>query len=131
MIRRPPRSTLFPYTTLFRSTLFGFFVGVLLFSTTALLPSFMQNLMGYSATQAGVASVTRGLGSLVSFLLVPMAMTRLGPRMCLFLGLVLCVCGLWMMGGFNLEMTSGPILASGFVQGFGVGLLFSPLSTLA
>lgn len=113
------------------TTLFGFFVGVLLFSTTALLPSFMQNLMGYSATQAGVASVTRGLGSLVSFLLVPMAMTRLGPRMCLFLGLVLCVCGLWMMGGFNLEMTSGPILASGFVQGFGVGLLFSPLSTLA
>ncbi|OHB29853.1 MAG: hypothetical protein A2790_08145 [Phenylobacterium sp. RIFCSPHIGHO2_01_FULL_69_31] len=113
------------------TTLFGFFVGVLLFSTTALLPSFMQNLMGYSATQAGVASVTRGLGSLVSFLLVPMAMTRLGPRMCLFLGLVLCVCGLWMMGGFALEMTSGPILASGFVQGFGVGLLFSPLSTLA
>src|SRR5258707_11029831 len=25
MIRRPPRSTLFPYTTLFRSTVFGFF----------------------------------------------------------------------------------------------------------
>src|SRR5260221_8645933 len=24
MIRRPPRSTLFPYTTLFRSTVFGF-----------------------------------------------------------------------------------------------------------
>src|SRR5256885_12688303 len=27
MIRRPPRSTLFPYTTLFRSTLSRFFVG--------------------------------------------------------------------------------------------------------
>src|SRR5256885_4697609 len=27
MIRRPPRSTLFPYTTLFRSLLFGHFVG--------------------------------------------------------------------------------------------------------
>jgi MFS transporter, DHA2 family, multidrug resistance protein len=106
-------------------------VGVLLFSTTALLPSFMQNLLGYSATQAGVASVTRGLGSLVSFLLVPMAMVRLGPRTCLFLGLILCVCGLWMMGGFSLEMTSGPILISGFVQGLGIGLLFSPLSTLA
>src|SRR2546430_5654440 len=27
MIRRPPRSTLFPYTTLFRSTLLGIFPG--------------------------------------------------------------------------------------------------------
>src|SRR3712207_3381433 len=26
MIRRPPRSTLFPYTTLFRSALFAFYV---------------------------------------------------------------------------------------------------------
>lgn len=113
------------------TTLFGFFVGVLLFSTTALLPTFMQSLLGYSATQAGVASVTRGLGSLVSFLLVPTVMARFGPRMSLFAGLVFCVVGLGMMGGFNLDMTSMPILISGFVQGFGVGLLFSPLSTLA
>jgi DHA2 family multidrug resistance protein len=113
------------------TTMFGFFVGVLLFSTSALLPSFMQNLLGYSATQAGIASVTRGLGSLVSFLLVPTLMLRFGPRLCLFSGLVFCVGSLWMMGGFNLEMTSRPILISGFVQGFGVGLLVSPLSTLA
>lgn len=113
------------------TTLLGFFVGVLLFSTTALLPSFMQNLLGYSATQAGIASVPRGLGSLVGFLLVPMLMARFGPRLCLFTGLALCVAALAMMGGFNLQMTSRLILISGFVQGFGVGLLFSPLSTLA
>src|SRR3712207_6900055 len=32
MIRRPPRSTLFPYTTLFRSMLFGVDAGSLLFN---------------------------------------------------------------------------------------------------
>src|SRR6202007_1901647 len=53
------------------TTIFGAFVGVLLFSTSALLPSFMQNLLGYSALQAGVASMTRGLGSLIAFLGVP------------------------------------------------------------
>ncbi|MDE2486234.1 MAG: DHA2 family efflux MFS transporter permease subunit, partial [Alphaproteobacteria bacterium] len=36
------------------TTIFGFFVGALLFSTSALLPSFMQNLMGYSALQSGL-----------------------------------------------------------------------------
>src|SRR2546422_7093342 len=35
MIRRPPRSTLFPYTTLFRSTSVG--LGVLLSKATALM----------------------------------------------------------------------------------------------
>ena len=34
-------------------TIFGFFVGVLLFSTMALLPPLMQNLLGYSALQSG------------------------------------------------------------------------------
>ena len=112
------------------TTIFGFFVGVLLFSTTALLPSFMQTLLGYSALQSGEASVTRGIGSLISFLLVPFVMMRLGARTSLTIGLILSIGALWMMGQFNLSMTSSPILWSGFIQGFGTGLLFSPLSTL-
>lgn len=113
------------------TTVFGFFVGVLLFSTTALLPSFMQNLLGYSAMQAGVASVPRGVGSLVSFLLVPFVMSRFGARSSLFGGLVLSAMSLWMMASFDLSMTAMPIMISGFVQGLGMGLLFAPLSTLA
>ena len=113
------------------TTIFSFFVGVLLFSTTALLPSFMQNLMSYSAMQSGVASMTRGIGSLIAFLLVPAFVARLGARTSLTIGLVLSIGALWMMGRFNLDMTSGPIMISGFIQGFGTGLLFSPLSTLS
>jgi DHA2 family multidrug resistance protein len=55
-------------------TLFGLCVGALLFSTTALLPSFMQNLLGYSALQSGYASMPRGAGSLIAFLAVPYLM---------------------------------------------------------
>jgi DHA2 family multidrug resistance protein len=113
------------------TTIFSFFVGVLLFSTTALLPSFMQNLMGYSAMQSGIASMPRGVGSLIAFLLVPSFVVWVGARTSLGIGLVLSIGALWMMGQFNLDMTSTPIIVSGFIQGFGTGLLFSPLSTLA
>jgi MFS transporter, DHA2 family, multidrug resistance protein len=113
------------------TTIFSFFVGVLLFSTTALLPSFMQNLMGYSAMQSGVVSMPRGIGSLIAFLLVPAFVVWFGARTSLTIGLVLSIAALWMMGTFNLDMTSTPIVISGFIQGFGTGLLFSPLSTLA
>src|SRR5437870_6438624 len=37
MIRRPPRSTLFPYTTLFRSHLFQFIFGICNFSLKSVI----------------------------------------------------------------------------------------------
>ena len=111
--------------------MFSFFVGVLLFSTSALLPVLMQNLLGYSAMQTGTASVSRGIGSLISFLMVPFLIRRLGARTVLLVGTVLSVTSLWAMAGFDLSMTDSPIIVSGFIQGAGTGLLFAPLSTLA
>jgi DHA2 family multidrug resistance protein len=113
------------------TTMFGMFVGVMLFSTSALLPSFMQNLLGYSALQAGIASMTRGLGSLIAFLAVPMLIPRLGARTVLFGGVLLSAFALWQMGQFDLSMTARPIEIAGFIQGLGTGLLFAPLNTLA
>ena len=112
-------------------TVFGLFVGAILFSTTALLPTFMQTLLGYSALQSGYASMPRGVGSFCAFLLVPSLLVRIGPRRTLLIGVGVCVTALWLMAHFNLEMTAGPIMSSGIIQGFGVGLLFAPLNTLA
>src|SRR3712207_7420229 len=43
MIRRPPRSTLFPYTTLFRS---GFYANLLLLACSLVLGTYIQNTIG-------------------------------------------------------------------------------------
>jgi DHA2 family multidrug resistance protein len=112
-------------------TIFGLFVGVILFSTSALLPSFMQNLLGYSALEAGWASMTRGLGSLIAFLSVPLLMSRFGARRILVVGVILSAYALWMMCKFDLSMTAEPIMIAGFIQGVGTGLLFAPLNMLS
>src|SRR2546429_5447423 len=53
MIRRPPRSTLFPYTTLFRSLLLlGLGFGL------SLAPSFSTGTLGLKPSDAGVGSAT-------------------------------------------------------------------------
>jgi DHA2 family multidrug resistance protein len=110
---------------------FGLFVGALLFSTTALLPSFMQNLMGFSVLQSGYASMPRGAGSLIAFLIVPFLIPAIGPRRVLMIGIMLAAIALWQMAHFDLSMTADPIMSSGVIQGLGVGLLFAPLNSLA
>ena len=111
--------------------IFGLCVGALLFSTTAILPSFMQNLLGYSALQSGYASMPRGAGSFVAFLMVPYLIRLIGARQVLGVGIVVSMTALWMMAHFDLDMTAEPIMISGLVQGFGTGLLFAPLNVLA
>jgi DHA2 family multidrug resistance protein len=113
------------------TTVFGFFTGAMLFSSSALLPSMMQNLMGFSVLQSGYASMPRGLGSLIAFLSVPMLLQRFGARRVLLTGLAISAVALWQMSRFDLMMTAQPIMISGFVQGLGTGLLFAPLTSLA
>src|SRR3712207_8213064 len=63
MIRRPPRSTLFPYTTLFRSILFAapVSIGVALF-LTELAPKWLSRTIGFLVQMlAAIPSVVYGL----------------------------------------------------------------------
>src|SRR3989454_5369249 len=60
MIRRPPRSTLFPYTTLFRSR--GFAVAVVAWSVAAIGHAFARTTAGFSAARALL-----GLGESANF----------------------------------------------------------------
>ncbi len=113
------------------TVMFNMVTGILLFATSAMLPSFMQNLLGYSALQSGVASMTRGVGAFLSFIFIPFLVSRVGARPVLLLGLCLSASALWQMSRFDLSMTAGPIMVAGLVQGLGMGCLFSPLQVLA
>ena len=112
-------------------TVFGFFIGILLFSTMALLPPMMQQLMGYPALTSGLVSMPRGLGSFVAMFAVGRLIGRVDTRLILFVGLSLSTLALWQMSQFDLSMGAMPIMISGVIQGLGIGLIFVPLSTLA
>jgi DHA2 family multidrug resistance protein len=111
--------------------IFGFFIGILLFSTMALIPPMMQSLMGYPVLTAGIISMPRGVGSFAAMFVVGRLIGKVDTRLILFTGLSLSAIALWMMMGFDLTMNSGPFIWSGILQGFGIGLIFVPLSTLA
>jgi DHA2 family multidrug resistance protein len=113
------------------ASVFGFFVGILLFSTMALLPPMMQTLMGYPVLTSGLVSMPRGVGSFVAMFFVGRLIGKVDTRLILMAGLTISCVSLWQMMHFDLSMTVTPFITSGIIQGFGVGLLFVPLSTLA
>jgi DHA2 family multidrug resistance protein len=78
-----------------------------------------------------MASMPRGVGSLVAFLVVPYLVRALTPRPVLVIGLCLSMLALWQIAHFDLEMDVFPLLTAGAIQGLGVGLLFAPLNTFA
>ena len=50
--------------------IFIFVVGIILLATLALLPPFLQNLMGYPVLTAGLVLAPRGVGTMVAMFLV-------------------------------------------------------------
>jgi DHA2 family multidrug resistance protein len=109
---------------------FSIFLTGLMLSTTALLPSFMQNFLGYSAMQSGMAMMPRGFGSLISFTLAPFVAARFGARLTIVVGLMVTVVALLRMSNFDLSMDVRPIETDGFLLGLGQGLAFNPLMVL-
>ncbi len=113
------------------STIFGFFIGILLFSTLALLPPMMEVLLGYPVVTTGIVSAPRGVGSWVAMFVVGRLVNRFDVRLIITVGLLVSFFALTGMTHYSLTMDSSLIVWTGVFQGFGIGLIFVPLTILA
>ena len=111
--------------------LFMSVTGVMLLAGLALLPPLLQGLFGYSVLQSGFLTAPRGIGTLISMLLVGRLVGRVDARLLIFVGMSLMALSLWQMSGFALSMDQRPVIMSGVIQGLALGFIFVPLNTLA
>lgn len=109
----------------------GFFIMGVLFAVMALLPSLLQQLLGYPALTAGLVTMPRGLGMLLIMVFVGKMIGRIDGRLMIASGLTISGLSLLAMSQFSLEMGMWPIIWTGFLQGCSIGLIFVPLSTIA
>jgi len=108
-----------------------FFVGVIMFATLALLPTMLQQSMDYPVATAGLVTAPRGIGTMLAMFLVGRIINLVDIRLLILSGLALTTLSLYQMSGFSLAMDMQPIIVSGLVQGFGLGFVFVPLSTIS
>ncbi len=113
------------------ANLFIFLIGVVLFATLALVPPMLHNEMNYPVLVSGLVTAPRGLGTMLGMMVVGRLVGRIDSRIILATGLGMTAFSLWQMMNFNLLMDERLIVISGIIQGFGVGLAYVPISTVA
>ena len=108
-----------------------FIIGVMLLATLALLPPFLQNLMGYPVVDVGLMLAPRGVGTMFAMMLAGKLAARVDARLLILTGLLLAGASLWQMTFFTTDIGAGVIVSSGVLQGLGLGLIFAPLSNIS
>jgi DHA2 family multidrug resistance protein len=110
---------------------FIFIIGIILLASLALLPPMLAKIFGYPTIFTGLVMGPRGVGTMISMLLVGRLMRTVDPRLMVIIGLFFTAGSLYLMTGFSPLMGSGPVIWTGVLQGLGLGLVFVPLSTIA
>jgi DHA2 family multidrug resistance protein len=104
--------------------------GMLIFAVMVMLAPMLQQLMGYSATQTGLVTAPRGLGTMTAMYVAGRLVGRIDARWIVVAGLGLAAASLYLMAHFTLMMGWRTIVAVGVLQGLGAGSIFVPLSAL-
>lgn len=106
-------------------------IGLVVFATSALLPPFLQNLMGLPVITTGLTMAPRGAGTIIAMLVVGRSAGYLDPRKLMLFGMLLTAASLFWMQGYTLEEPMFDLIGSSVLQGLGMGFVFAPLSALA
>jgi len=129
-----PRSFVNPRLFLDRNfsvgMLFIFIVGITYLASLALMTPYLQTLMGYPVVTAGLVMGPRGMGTMVSMLLVGRLIGLVDIRLLLVTGLLLTAWAMYDMTGWTPNVSEWTIAVTGFIQGAGLGFLFVPLTTV-
>jgi DHA2 family multidrug resistance protein len=104
--------------------------GFVLYGTTALLPLFLQTLMGYPALDSGLAVSPRGIGSLTSMIVAGILVKYVDGRLLLACGFGILGYSTILLSHINLGVSMVSIIVPNLLNGFSGGLIFVPLTTM-
>lgn len=103
----------------------------MLMSNMFLLPLFMQELLGFTATQSGLSLMPRILVMMVVTPIIGRLYNRVAPQLVMGIGVVLVALGSIELSHLTLQSGQPDVIIPIVVQGVGFACLFVPLTTLA
>ena len=122
---------LFKHRNFAIGTLIIMIIGVILFGTTQFVPQMVQQVLGYTASQAGLALTLGGMITLFTMPLAGVLTGRVQPRYLMAFAFLVVGVSLWMMSHFAVTVTFAEIAYARAWQSGGIPFLFVPLIAAA
>lgn len=104
-------------------------LGLVLYGSTALLPMYLQNLMGYPAFDSGLTISPRGVGAFTSMIIVARLIGRVDTRKLIGFGFLLMTGTFNMLSHLSMDITPWNVVFPNLVNGLAMGFIFVPLTT--
>lgn len=101
-----------------------------LYSSIAIMPLFLQMLLGYTAYLSGIATMPRGVGSLFAIGLTAAFSGKIDERIIVCTGLLFIGLSSISFGFLSLDISMINIIIPNFIMGMGLGFSIVPLSVL-
>lgn len=112
------------------SSLLTIIMGVM-YASMAIMPIFLQNLLGYTAFLSGYAVMPRGIGCIIAIILTGVLSRKIDERVLCIAGIIMLGMGSLMLGKLNLEISIINIIIPNLLFGLGMGFSMLPLTTLS
>jgi DHA2 family multidrug resistance protein len=94
-------------------------------------PLMLENLMNYPTDFAGLIMAPRGIASAIGMACVPLLIKYIDGRILVALGIIICAASTYFLSLLTLEVSPAVLIWIGVIQGFGMGIFFVPISSLA
>ncbi|MDA9101265.1 DHA2 family efflux MFS transporter permease subunit [Omnitrophica bacterium] len=105
-------------------------LGAVLYGTTALLPLYLQGLMGYTAYLSGLALSPRGIAAFLTTIVIGRIIGHIDMRYLVAFGLFLLGITCYQLGNINFDVEFWHIIMPVIGTGIGISSIFIPLTTL-
>jgi len=106
-------------------------IGAALYATTVMIPQFLQEIMGYTATEAGMVLSLGGLVLIVLLPIVGFIGQKADPRAMICFGFAWVSFGIWRISSLNLSISFWDAASWRVIMVLGMPFLFVPISVMS
>jgi DHA2 family multidrug resistance protein len=113
------------------ASIFLLITGMIIFGTTQFVPQLLQQVLGYTATDAGLAMTAGGLATVFMLPVSGILSNKVDPRYLIGFSFMIQGLAMWNMSHLDTQLSFGSIAFARMFQSVGLPFLFVPITNIA
>lgn len=107
------------------------FVNIMLYATLLLIPMFVQNILGYSPSLAGLSVLPRAVACLISLFVFGKIAQHVENRVLTVIGFLILAVSIYMFTALSTTASMFSVVIPNILLGIGIGAAFVPITALS